>query len=496
MLRASSYNIYVDLPDNKEDMLLVHGYTGAYDKVSQRVATYVRSLEVNKTPKPLFGKWTPEAPIAGQVISPSEQTLEVLKKRGYLTEKAVEEEREFFAKIANKLHALQNKPGFIFVPTYDCNLRCSYCFQDHMRTNPAFNHLLRAMSPEVIDRIFTAIPQMEAYHGVSDNQHYVRNIGLFGGEPLLEKNLAIVEYIVNKALKMGKASFWAVTNATELMRYKHLLNPQTISFLQITLDGPPNEHDKRRIYPDGSGSFEKISENILMALDQGVQVNVRLNIDRNNIGKLPALADEIVKRGWNDKKNFSVYTAPIHAANNQTDVKVTFGSWDLDRGLTQLRQQYPNMNIIKRPDDGIKNQARKLFVDSNFPQFKPTFCGAHNGMYVFDTFGDIYACWERLGDPQIRIGVVAENGDFALDAVVNDMWRSRNVTTNPVCHACPYALQCGGGCAILAEGHRGGFFKNFCDGFASRFRASVAEAYLEHAAGIRLEPNLEPVCDL
>lgn len=60
MLRTSSYTIYVDLPEDKEQMLLVHGYTGAYDKVSQRVATYLRSLEVKHPPKPLYGVWSPE----------------------------------------------------------------------------------------------------------------------------------------------------------------------------------------------------------------------------------------------------------------------------------------------------------------------------------------------------------------------------------------------------------------------------------------------------
>src|SRR5689334_23778523 len=31
-LRASGYTIYVALPDNEDEMLLVHGYTGAFDK--------------------------------------------------------------------------------------------------------------------------------------------------------------------------------------------------------------------------------------------------------------------------------------------------------------------------------------------------------------------------------------------------------------------------------------------------------------------------------
>ena len=63
-LRASSYTIYVDLPNNSHEMLLVHGYTGAFDRVSGTVATYLRSLELKRPIRPLYGQWTPEPEIA------------------------------------------------------------------------------------------------------------------------------------------------------------------------------------------------------------------------------------------------------------------------------------------------------------------------------------------------------------------------------------------------------------------------------------------------
>ena len=62
-LRASSYTIYVDLPNNSHEMLLVHGYTGAFDRVSGTVATYLRSLELKRPIRPLYGQWTPEPEI-------------------------------------------------------------------------------------------------------------------------------------------------------------------------------------------------------------------------------------------------------------------------------------------------------------------------------------------------------------------------------------------------------------------------------------------------
>ena len=82
MLRTSSYCIYVDLPGNKQEMLLVHGYTGAYDKVSRAVATYVRSLEIGRPPKPLYGDWSPEPCTDEQPPIPADQVIETLRQRG------------------------------------------------------------------------------------------------------------------------------------------------------------------------------------------------------------------------------------------------------------------------------------------------------------------------------------------------------------------------------------------------------------------------------
>lgn len=500
MLRTSSYTIYVDLPGNSEEMLLVHGYTGAYDKVSRRVATYVRTREVRRAPKPLYGDWSPEAPMdGGEIPEPSDQVLQVLKRRGYLTELSPDEEEEVFTKFSTAIHErnVRQMPTYMIMPTYDCNLRCSYCFQDHMRTDSKFRHLLRMIQPSVIDRIFVAMQEIETMHGVDTEVPQQRVIGFFGGEPLLENCRPAVQYVIEKAQRQGPASFWAVTNGTELHAYKDLLSPGKISGLQITIDGPPEEHDRRRIYADGSGSYSKIAPNIHMALEQGVAVSIRLNIDRNNIQQLSALADEFIAQGWDSHPGFSVYTAPIRAENKNTDSKTTFSTWELDKAVQEMIEQQPRLAVIGRPDDTIKTNARRVFENpaGAMPSFKESFCSAHTRMYIFDAFADIYACWERTGDPTIRIGNVDESGKLSLNVTVNDLWRTRTVTSNPVCRRCRYAFYCGGGCAVLALGKTGKYHMNFCDGFASRFRSNVAEAYFDHVNGVELQVKGGKVCD-
>jgi uncharacterized protein len=498
-MRTSSYTIYVDLPSQPDDMLLVHGYTGAYDKVSKGVATYVRSLEVRRPPKPLYGDWTPEPPTDGKAELPSEETIQILRRRGYLTDMTVESEEQFFRKFVEKMHTqrLKTSLSYIFMPTYNCNLRCAYCFQDYMRTNPLYSHLLRTMSHKTVDRIFQGMTQIESGMNIASGARVHRSIGFFGGEPLLAATRPAVERIMEKALDMGTATIWAVSNATELEAYEDLLSPQKLCSIQITLDGPPREHDRRRIYADGSGSFDKIARNINMALERGVAISVRLNLDRNNLSQLPELADVIQARGWDKHSGFSAYTAPIRAENDNVDRATTMNTWQLDQALTDMQKQFPVLSMFNRPDDGIKNSARLLFEASGtgVPILKESFCSAHTGMYIFDVFADIYACWERTGDSSTRIGHVAEDGTLNLNQELMNYWRSRTVATNPVCSNCRYALHCGGGCAVLALGKTGKYHMNFCDGFATRFRASVAEAYVDHISGVAVSAKAARVCD-
>jgi uncharacterized protein len=148
-------------------------------------------------------------------------------------------------------------------------------------------------------------------------------------------------------------------------------------------------------------------------------------------------------------------------------------------------------------DDSLREQARNIFDGAMFtPKFRSAFCGAHATMYVIDAFADIYACWERTGYPNIRIGHIDASGNVLMNRSVMERWRRRNNVSNPVCRKCRYAASCGGGCAILAESKHGDMYTNHCDGYANRFRASVAEAYLDYLRGIQTEARAERPCDI
>ncbi len=507
-MRASSYNIFVELPGNPERVLLVHGYTGAYDLVSKSVASFVQSLQICKTHEPLFGTWSPAPGFDETSEPPSLLSLDRLRKRGYLTDMTPAEEESYFHHVATRLHEISRRQiRYVMMPTYDCNLRCGYCYQDHFRTDSRFAHLLQIMTIDVVDRIFAAMPRIEKMHDVSATPEYSRDITFYGGEPLTERSLPIVEYIIEKSAEIGSASFSAVTNGTELAAYRHILAPNKISSLQFTLDGPPGIHDTRRVYPSGAGSFECIAKNIQLALDLGVQVLVRVNVDRSNIEFLPELAREIVSRGWIQHDEFFAYAAPITVStpksrNQPTSACDTCGigaksstseasmsTWQLDNAIATLQEKHEVVRVISRWDERLESTVGGILQGLSDPlsTLTSSFCSAHRGMYLFDPFCDIYACWERTGDPKHRIGTLDAEGNVSLSDS-GRIWRRRQVSDHPVCRRCRFALYCGGGCAVRADEAGRGLAGNYCDGFAARFKSSAAKAFADFSRSSEASP--------
>ena len=499
-MRTSSYVVYIDLPEDRDNMLLVHGYTGAYDRVSRSVATFLKSREKAEVARPLYGSWRTEFAASESARQPDDSTVDTLRRRGYLTSLSADDERSLVGRLAETAHQYKTDaaPQYIIMPTYNCNLRCSYCFQDHMRTDPSYGHLLSTMTLAMAERIIKAVPQVESLHKLQRSPDAKRRVGFFGGEPFLAANRPVVEYLVSSFRALGPTALWAVTNGTELEHYKDLLSPDVIASLQITLDGIPAEHDRRRVYPDGSGSFERIARNIDLALGNGVAISIRLNLDRRNVTQLPELAGIFESRGWTQHRRFGVYCAPIRAANANVGKSDTFNSHELHLAVADLRDRFPAISVVQTPSDPVRRAARAVFAGSapSRLMLKESFCGAHTGMYIFDSFGDIYACWERTGDPAIRMGKIAADGQVELNADVVKVWRTRTVASNPVCNKCKYQFHCGGGCAVLAEAKTGAYHMNYCDAFAARFRSSVAVAYVESLAGTPAQTDNELICDM
>jgi uncharacterized protein len=480
-MRVSSYLIGVELPET-DFYLLLHGYSGAVDKVAaplgralvQARGSHVRAL-LDKVPG---------------------ADLRALAERGYVTELDEEAERQLLVSIAVELHTSDlttAAAGFMFVPAYTCNLRCPYCFQPHEYhrgagkygtllsrdlVDAAFSIAERVGAPGDLARELGLLPALAsgAAKGTSG-----RKVGLFGGEPLSEATRGIVEYIVAEAISRNM-TVTAITNGVELDRFVDLLGPRALSELQITLDGTARTHDRRRVGPGFKETFGRICDNVDLALSHGVRISLRMNVDSVNAAQLESLSDFVSARGWGQTPLFRAHAASVSASGNYTKISKR----------AELVEQTMDLRHRKgSPFFSYEKAARETLESCLFGEGYPfkgvANCSAESGLLMFDPLGDVYACWEEIGDPECRVATYDADGiRFEGDRMVR--WMSRFPGAIDECSRCPYALIHVSGCGKHAADRSGTMYAAACEDFKSYFPRTLARAYDELEAEVQERP--------
>jgi len=470
---VSNYNIYISLPDNAH-YLIVHGYTGAIDCVDADLA---RSLQE------CFAKRS-DASILKLPI----EIRDILERRGYLTELPLEEEVAFVAHLAQKIQARHSeRTEFWFIPSYNCQLRCKYCFERPLQEQgEREGWLAQQMSPDLVDAAFAAITRLQV-------KRTVKRIVLYGGEPLMSANRQIVRYIVDRGVQLGYY-FGALTNGVDLHLYEDLLGKGRIEQLLVTIDGARDTHNRLRVYRHGEGTFDQIIRNIQLALRKGVYILLRVNVTWDVLAHLYEFAQLVQELEWDRNPNLRIHCYAVHT-NQQyrcgiaKSVEGDAGPCLADggQGLSVLidnakvanfiykTKLYDHLGGLWSADPYMAILVNTLFCGRPGTALSAAFCGAHYGFYIFDPFGNIYPCSRLVGNMHHRIGV------FIPQLAFNEncrRWHERAVYNMPACLKCPFVLYCRGGCAQQALLEKGDIYHPYCDGFDERFRAAMATYYI------------------
>lgn len=470
-MRVSQYIVGCALTDDRF-FILLHGFRGSVDKVTAEIGKYLvgnRGRELENPP------WSPE----------SHAHLHLLE-RGYITDLSETAERELLVEVAGAIHEsdiAKSAPGFVFVPAYTCNLRCPYCFQPH-EMHSGRDKFATIMTPARVDDAFRVIDRLSGRPLVSalsslgsvvsgaEIDEGIRsgtNVGLFGGEPLAANTRDIVEYIHSGAHRRG-LPLWAVTNGVQLELFEDLLGPEGIQELQITLDGMPEVHDRRRIGPGFRHTFDKILDNIDLALGAGAHVSVRMNIDQSNISHVVQLNQLFIERGWSDDSKFSSDAAVVtgEASHEQlvSHAELVAATRDIAEDGRSCVSSYETRA------HGLLRRA----LANEYPFTRVTTCAAETGALMFDAFGDVFSCWEEIGQKERRVGTYTD-GVLNLDEAITSAWLSRFPGAIDQCSECPYALIHTAGCANHARTSSGTIFAAACEGFQDYFPKTLANAY-------------------
>ena len=442
---VSNYlNIY---PSNRDTHILMHGVTGAIDEVSNDMGLMLSRCRRKQ-----------------QSIEESEfdsTDFELLRSRGYLTALSHDAEVDAFVEYVNRLHKKNRasvSSGFVMLAvSYECNLRCPYCYQNELRDRNGPS--LRSMSPDFVDTLFTkTIP---ALYGSTANR---LQISLYGGEPFTPENVPAIEQALYYAHLRGH-DVSAISNGTRINEFPNLFGEEhgKVNSVQISLDGIPEIHNKSRIPISGEKTFDTIVENIHWLSAKGVKISLRVNVTLESLGTLKDLEKILDQRGVSKLRNVSVYCNAVHEAHTKTKTDVfpeIFSQWKLANEMEKK-----GVSSMASPYDKTCGIIRNLFDDrENILLNKTMFC-MENRPYslLFDPYGDVYGCYEEAGYKNKRIGYVTNEG--LVDFVDNryETYQSRNVASHEPCRSCSVALTCGGGCPLQAEIANGTIFSNHCD---------------------------------
>lgn len=357
-----------------------------------------------------------------------------------------EEQRYYRSEYLRHLDERDNdEVQLFFVPWYTCNFACFYCYQDEYSVDA------ERFNKEIIDAFFAYIDKTFA-----NRKKYIT---LFGGEPLLpgENRKKMIHYLLSEATRR-KLDTAIVTNGFHLAGFVDEIKQYRIREIQITLDGMKDVHDVRRPLRGGGSSFDAVVSGIDACLQNSIPVNLRMVVDKENIGELPKIARFAIDKTWTQNSLFKTQLGRNYELHHcQTNNQKLFNRLDMYEALFHLIEQHPYITSFHKPAYSI---SKYLFENGTLPSPLFDSCPGAKNEWAFDYSGHIYACTATVGKKGEELGTYFPNIELYDDEV--EPWQDRDVLSIESCKTCNVRLMCGGGCAAVAKVQKGSITKENC----------------------------------
>ena len=361
----------------------------------------------------------------------NEEYIYEMIEQGFLVDENENEQAKylyFYNKM--RLGSVAKLLSITFVPSYACNLACPYCLQGAYKNEKALNDKQTDTVLKFAEKMIIFSHQ----NGQIPISHIHAN--LYGGEPMMQKQ-AIMRYcdgMNSLAKKYNCEIHYMMTSNFTLLdddildmieRYKI----QT----QISIDGNRKEHDKRRIFKNGSGTYDLIIGNLQKMQKRHLAdcVVIRLNIDQNNI----QCAEEVLEAVH--EYSTDVYFGFLESFNGYND--------DFSPNVVSNEGNI-KAGEIKKLNDLLRKY--NFTVPEEFGKISPCAINCVNKFFV-DCDLNVYTCELALKHPELRVGVLAEDGEFIPNNNFYVMM-NRSPANYPECMRCKFMPICAGGCAAKA----------------------------------------------
>lgn len=334
----------------------------------------------------------------------SEEEAKEFAQQGIIVRKEIDELKMYNTYTALASRFTKFKPNITVTPTMECNARCFYCYEEGVRRG--------CMERDDAEKIVSFLKKMDLSEGI--------NLTWFGGEPLL--NQGWMDHF-SECLKAENIAFSAfiISNGSKIddeviLKMKNNWN---IASIQISFDGECEEYAKRKNYIDQNENiYYQMLKKIQKLSKAGISVQIRLNIDRDNIGSILELVGDLQQIFY---KNRNITYYPAFLTGNRD-------------ALTEREK----IDIIKRI---LEIDQNKLPVNSYLYKLPKTSACYYNQRfsYSIDVNGDIFTCERMLGHHENACGNI--NDEITL----NPECRERS-GRRAECQKCVFLPKCQGGC--------------------------------------------------
>ena len=306
----------------------------------------------------------------GLIYKFNENEIKILYENGFLVDSNEIELEEIITKL--KIRE-ENELRLIIFPTIDCNFRCLYCYEEKKHIN---------LDLEYYSKIIDLIDNFKG------NNIF---ISWFGGEPSLKSKeiISFLKLVNDKCSEKKKNLISSMTTNFSMIDLKTLTNfvNSGIKYYQVTLDGTKEIHDKYRPLLNGLGSFDRVYNNLLEALNSNLdfEITIRLNFDN----KTDYLDFFKMMIPFSKDNRFSFELHPI----------CNFDNIERDYTCTNVEAKEREKEIIS-----IMNSLNiKYNENSIFSKYMPCYACMKNN-YIIDECGNIKKCTIHLNDERNNLG--------------------------------------------------------------------------------------------
>jgi uncharacterized protein len=345
----------------------------------------------------------------------------------------------------------------------DCNLACEYCYYSTCGGKPASR--IRKIDSALLEKFikeYTALSNGTVSFAWQGGEPLLAGLDFFEEAVGLKDKYAPPKSVISNALQTNGTLLnerWAVF----FKRYHFLLG--------VSLDGPQEIHDLRRVDSQGQGSFGRVMQGISHLRRHGVDFNILTVIHKGNVGR----AKELFAFYKQEKFDFIQFIPCMNFHSKRIDepgvFEITpeqygdflceaFDCWYNDGNPLLSERFFDNMlNVYAHREAELcihrKSCAKTLILEQN---------------------GDAYPC-DFYIHPDWKIGNVGT--DLLTDILSHPLY-DEFVRLKPrlpeACLKCPWLHLCFGGCPRNRRWDVG-FHKSSPDYFCQSYRQIYAYAH-------------------